>query len=67
MAFTSGGVKGLSEDGAEGDNPVFIEGVWNFLNDNNDVLAYECYFNQGNSDLPTFPNSFRKYKDLWGA
>ena len=61
------GVKGLSEDGAEGDNPVFIEGVWNFLNDNNDVLAYECYFNQGNSDLPTFPNSFRKYKDLWGA
>ena len=61
------GVKGLSESGAEGDNPVFIEGIWNFLNDNNDVLAYECYFNQGNSDLPTFPNSFRKYKALWGA
>ena len=61
------GVKGLSESGAEGDNPVFIEGIWNFLNDINDVLAYECYFNQGNSDLPTFPNSFRKYKALWGA
>ena len=61
------GVKGLSESGAEGDNPVFIEGIWNFLNDINDVLAYECYFNQGNSDLPTFPDSFRKYKALWGA
>lgn len=67
FAIGEWGVKGLSEDGAEGDNPVFIEGIWNFLNDINDVLAYECYFNQGNSDLPTFPNSFRKYKNLWGA
>ena len=33
------GVKGLSEDGAEGDNPVFIEGIWNFLNDINDVCV----------------------------
>lgn len=61
------GVKDLSEDGAEGDNPVFIEGVWNFLNDNNDVLAYECYFNQSNSSLNGFPRSFAKYKALWGA
>ena len=61
------GVKDLSEAGAEGDNPVFIEGVWNFLNDNNDVLAYECYFNQSNSSLNGFPRSFAKYKALWGA
>ena len=61
------GVKGLSEDGAEGDNPVFIEGIWNFLNDNNDVLAYECYFNQSNSSLNDFPRSLAKYKALWGA
>lgn len=53
--------------GAEGDNPVFIEGVWNFFNEISDVLWYECYFTQSDSALNLAPNSRAKYSTLWGA
>lgn len=54
-------------DGAEGDNPVFIEGIWNFFNSITDVLAYETYFTQFDSDLGKWPLSRAKYGQLWGA
>ena len=54
-------------DGAEGDNPVFIEGVWNFFNSITDVLWYECYFTQSDSTLADWPLSRAKYKALWGS
>lgn len=52
--------------GAEGDNPVFIEGVWNFFNNINDVLWYECYFNQSDSDLNKVPKARAMYLSKWG-
>lgn len=53
--------------GAEGDNPVFIEGIWNFFVANNDVLWYECYFNQSDSTLNSnVPLSRAKYIEKWG-
>jgi hypothetical protein len=67
FAIGEWGVKDLSESGAEGDNPAFIEGVWNWLNEELDILAYVCYFNQSNSELNKFPQSKAKYKQLWGA
>lgn len=53
-------------EGAEGDNPVFIEGIWNFYNSITDVLAYETYFTQFDSHLGGFPGGRAMYARKWG-
>jgi hypothetical protein len=53
------------------DNPFYIESMYQFFVKNNDILAYENYFNQKGyhqlnpSDLN--PLSSAKYRQLWGT
>ncbi len=53
--------------GAYGDNPEFINGMFQFFTNNAAFIAYECYFNQSDSRLSQHPLARAKYRELWGA
>jgi hypothetical protein len=54
-----------------GDDPPFVQTLWDVFQANKDVLAYETYFN-GSGNWAIFnpdenPNSSALYHSLWGA
>lgn len=62
---------GLHRVQGPGDNPFFIEKMWDFCVAHADTLAYECYFNEPASyianDLQTQnPSSGAAYRARWG-
>ena len=74
MAIMEWGIHGTS---GYGDNPSFIQGMWDWLVKNKDVVACESYFNEYepyikcslyNSQTGAIqnPKSAAKYKELWG-
>lgn len=54
-----------------GDDPTFIDRMWEFMQNNSDVLALECYFNEPNSYLRSSLtdgsnwNAGARYRSLW--
>lgn len=52
-----------------GDNPVFIEGMYNFFRANSEHIGAELYFNSNGSNLgvSSTPRATAKYRELWGS
>ncbi|MFT4024181.1 MAG: glycosyl hydrolase [Flavihumibacter sp.] len=67
---------GLHAVEGPGDVPAFIEHMCDFFNDNKDIMAAECYFNEPDAyianalwmdgDPPQLPKSAEKYLELFG-
>lgn len=75
MAIMEWGIHGTS---GYGDDPNWIQGMWNWLVANQDVVACEAYFNEAdpyianclynseNGSTAQNPRAAAKYKELWG-
>ncbi len=51
-----------------GDNPAFIQGMYDFFMSNKDSLGYESYFNGAESTFNSHaPQSRQMYERLWGG
>jgi hypothetical protein len=73
LAVPEWGVTSKEKDGA-GDNPFFIYSMYQFFQQNKDILAFENYFNEPDDSLGSSiwdkvqnPKSAAEYKKLWGA
>jgi len=73
LAVPEWGVTSKARDGA-GDNPFFIYSMYQFFQQNKDILAFENYFNEPDPSLGSSiwenvqnPASAAEYKKLWGA
>ena len=58
---------GSRSPGAHGDAPAFLDGMWGFLSDNREAIAFENYFDIGLNWLSprAAPRSRQRYQDLW--
>ena len=56
-------------DGAHGDVPEFVQGMWEFIAANQGKIAFESCFNQGRNYLSPgeAPKSRQRYRDRWGG
>jgi hypothetical protein len=73
LAVPEWGLTSTANSGA-GDNPYFIYSMYQFFQQNKDILAFENYFNEPDSSLGSSiwdtdqnPKASAEYKKLWGS
>jgi Glycosyl hydrolase family 26 len=73
LAVPEWGLQSKAQKGA-GDNPYFIYSMYQFFQQNKDILVFENYFNEPDDSLGSAiwekvqnPRSAAEYKKLWGA
>lgn len=66
------GLASIADDHGGDDNPIFIQNMYNFVNDASKNVSWHSYFNDS-SDLdstlyndPTYPNAVEKFHDTFG-
>ncbi len=69
--FGEWGLSKIAGNNAGGDNPAFIQQMWDFFQKNKDVVVFECYFDETADNMLNslvagqMPQSAALYKQLW--
>lgn len=71
-SFGEWGLAANHNGGGSGDDPAFIQGMWDFFQANRDVVVMEAYFDEPDSYIESSlyrngqnPNAGARYRSLW--